>query len=84
MARQSELDELRSEVNKLKNQASKPMTDADYKAIGIEFPASPLSNIEDVGAAPPKLDPPASAPASPAPAAQGSASAPATHSNSTV
>ena len=82
MARQSELDELRSEVNKLKSQASKPMTDSDYKAIGIEFPASPLS-IEDVGAAPPKLEAPASAPASAQPA-QSPASAPATHSNSTV
>jgi len=81
MARQSELDELRSEVNKLKTQASKPMTDSDYKAIGIEFPASPLGNIEDVGAAPPKLDPPASAAA---PAAAAPASSPATHSNSTV
>src|SRR5215813_15242538 len=58
MARQSELDDLRAEVNKLKAEATKPMTDADYRAIGIEFPASPLSNIEDVGAAPPKLDAP--------------------------
>src|ERR687883_17099 len=35
MARQSELDELRAEVNKLKTEASRPMTEADYKAIGI-------------------------------------------------
>lgn len=68
MARQSELDELRSEVNKLKADASKPMTEADYKAIGIDLNAKPLS-IEDVGAAPPKLDTPApSAPAAEPPA----------------
>ena len=87
MARQSELDELRAEVNKLKTGVSKPMTEADYKAIGIDLNANPLSNIEDVGAAPPKMDPPAAA--SPPPAAftgaapsapAAPAAAPATHS----
>ena len=70
MARQSELDDLRAEVNKLKADASRPMTEADYKAIGIDLPANPIGNIEDVGAAPPKLDAPAaSAPSTPEPAA---------------
>ena len=36
MARQSELEELRSEVTKLKNDALKPMTDADYRSFGID------------------------------------------------
>src|SRR5437868_9269086 len=35
MARQAELDELRTEVNRLKADAMKPMTDADYEAFGI-------------------------------------------------
>jgi sec-independent protein translocase protein TatB len=88
MARQSELDELRKEVNKLKNQTSQPMTEADYKAIGIDLPANPLSSIEDVGAAPPKLDtppPPAafSSGAVSAPAEQ-PAPVPATHSTSST
>lgn len=88
MARQSELDELRKEVNKLKNQASQPMTEADYKAIGIDLPANPMSNIEDVGAAPPKLDPPPppaafSSGAASAPAEQ-PAPVPATHSTSST
>ncbi|HYM18975.1 MAG TPA: Sec-independent protein translocase protein TatB [Micropepsaceae bacterium] len=59
MARQSELEELRSEVNRLKSDAIKPMTDADYEAFGIpvnSLPAAPT--IEDVGAAPPVLDTP--------------------------
>jgi len=43
-------------VNKLKTTATQPMTEADYNALGIEFPKDPLANIEDVGAAPPKLD----------------------------
>jgi sec-independent protein translocase protein TatB len=75
MARQSELDDLRAEVNKLKAGASKPMTEADYKAIGIDLNSNPLSNIEDVGAAPPKVDAPAASAPAAAPAA-----APATHS----
>ena len=82
MARQSELDELRSEVNKLKSSASKPMTEADYKAIGIDLPANPIGNIEDVGAAPPKLDAAAAAPSTsstPEPAA-----VPAAHSARTA
>jgi len=66
MARQSELDELRAEVNKLRThatEATKPLTDLDYAALGIpENPISLDSHIEDVGAAPPKLDAP-SAPA---------------------
>jgi len=67
MARQAELDELRSEVSKLKTEAMKPMTDLDYESYGIDFPKDPLglgSTIEDVGAAPPKFD----EPTSPAPA----------------
>ncbi len=67
MARQSELSELRAEVNKLKSDASRPMTEAEYKAIGIDLPANPLANIEDVGASPPKFDPPA--PVAPPPGA---------------
>jgi sec-independent protein translocase protein TatB len=61
MARQSELDELRREVQKLKDT---PLTAKDYEALGI--PENPLSGaselqaqIEDVGAAPPKSDSPA-------------------------
>ena len=62
MARQAELDELRNEVNKLKNT---PMTDLDYESFGIELPDKPTDlsgQIEDVGAAPPKLDEPKVAP----------------------
>ena len=60
MARQAELDELRNEVNRLKNT---PMTDLDYESFGIkDLPAKPLDDlsgkVEDVGAAPPKLDEP--------------------------
>jgi sec-independent protein translocase protein TatB len=72
MARQAELDELRAEVNKMKTAATVPMTEADYAAIGIEFPKDPLgvaSTIEEVGAAPPVFDqPPTATPAVPAPA----------------
>jgi sec-independent protein translocase protein TatB len=58
MARQAELDELRNEVNKLKNT---PMTDLDYESFGItDLPAKPLDDVsgkvEEVGAAPPKFD----------------------------
>jgi sec-independent protein translocase protein TatB len=57
MARQAELDELRNEVTKLKNT---PMTDLDYESFGItDLPAKPFDlsgRVEDVGAAPPKLD----------------------------
>jgi sec-independent protein translocase protein TatB len=73
MARQAELDELRAEVSKMKTAASVPMTEADYAAIGIEFPKDPLgvaSSIEEVGAAPPVFDqPPSAAPAAAPPAA---------------
>jgi sec-independent protein translocase protein TatB len=72
MARQAELDELRAEVSKMKTAATVPMTEADYAAIGIEFPKDPLgvaSTIEEVGAAPPVFDqPPTATPAVPAPA----------------
>jgi sec-independent protein translocase protein TatB len=71
MARQSELEELRSEVNRLKSDAIKPMTDADYEAFGIPVNSLPSApTIEDVGAAPPVLDPPPThvEPAAPAPA----------------
>ena len=64
MARQAELDELRNEVNRLKNT---PMTDIDYESFGItDLPAKPFDSsgqVEDVGAAPPKLDEPKAAPA---------------------
>ncbi len=56
MARQSELDELRREVQKLQQT---PIEATDYEAFGIkdnDFPTAP--KIEDVGAAPPKLDTP--------------------------
>jgi sec-independent protein translocase protein TatB len=72
MARQAELDELRSEVNKMKAVATNPMTDADYANLGIEFPKDPLgikSHIEDVGAAPPVLDSPPTAPSAAVPVA---------------
>ena len=72
MARQSELDELRNQVSKLREEAIKPMTDLDYQSLGIEFPKDPLgldSKIEDVGAAPPKFDEPAPTSQAAAPAA---------------
>lgn len=61
MARQTELDELRREVQKL--QAQQPMTAKDYEAFGIREEdfgnaAELTAKIEDVGAAPPKLDAP--------------------------
>jgi sec-independent protein translocase protein TatB len=58
MARQSELDELRAQVNKLQAEtsdaAAKSMNDLDVQAFA-GIPAKPLSDthIEDVGAAPP-------------------------------
>jgi sec-independent protein translocase protein TatB len=58
MARQSELDELRAQVNQLqaetKDAAAKSMSDLDYPAFA-GIPAKPLSetHIEEVGAAPP-------------------------------
>ena len=67
MARQSELDQLRAEVNKLKAEttdaAAKSMADLDYRAFA-GIPDKPLADahIEDVGAAPPKLDKPAESP----------------------
>ncbi|HXJ00093.1 MAG TPA: Sec-independent protein translocase protein TatB [Micropepsaceae bacterium] len=81
MARQAELDELRNEVNKMKAQAEKatqPITEADYAALGIEFPKDPLgiqSTIEEVGAAPPKFDEPAPSMAEATPKAAPSAAA---------
>jgi len=59
MARQAELDELRTEVNRLKTDAMKPMTDADYEAFGIPVGSlPPAPTIEEVGAAPPVFDTP--------------------------
>ncbi|SRR5258706_8377869 len=59
MARQAELDELRTEVNRLKTDATKPMTDADYEAFGIPVSSlPPAPTIEEVGAAPPVFDTP--------------------------
>ena len=79
MARQTELDELRKEVQKLKNV---PLSAKDYVDLGI--PDNPLPSaheltgaIEDVGAAPPKLDTPAVAPLPATPAAAEPAAAPA-------
>src|SRR5215813_5552129 len=47
MARQTELDELRNQVSKLKAEATKPMTDADYQAHGILNEVNSIkSNIE--------------------------------------
>jgi sec-independent protein translocase protein TatB len=69
MARHAELDELRNEVNRLKNS---PMTALDYEALGItDLPAKPLDmsgHVEDVGAAPPKFDAPKAVPAPETPA----------------
>ena len=70
MARHAELDELRNQVNQLKNT---PMTDLDYESFGIkDLPAKPFDisgRVEDVGAAPPKAVPapetPGSSPAVP-------------------
>ena len=79
MARQAELDELRSEVNKMKSMATNPMTEGDYANLGIEFPKDPLgiqSHIEDVGAAPPVFDQPPTRVAA-APVAAPEAAAPA-------
>jgi sec-independent protein translocase protein TatB len=50
MARQSELDELRHEVTRLKHEATKPMTDLDYQAFGID--PKDLPTLEDVDAKP--------------------------------
>jgi sec-independent protein translocase protein TatB len=67
MARQSELDQLRAEVNKLKSEttdvAAKSMADLNYGAFA-GIPDKPLAdaNIEQVGAAPPKLDKPVESP----------------------
>ena len=36
MARQAELDELRAEVSKLKEDAARPMSDLDYQSFGID------------------------------------------------
>jgi sec-independent protein translocase protein TatB len=72
MARQAELDELRTEVNKMKSAVTNPMSEADYAALGIDFPKDPLgvqSHIEEVGASPPIFDQPPTATSTPAPAA---------------
>src|SRR5882724_8923677 len=67
MARQAELDELRTEVNRLKSDAMKPMTDADYEAFGIPVNSlPPAPTIEEVGAAPPVFDKPPTAIETPA------------------
>src|SRR5882757_845991 len=62
MARQAELDELRSQVTKMKTAVTNPMTEADYAALGIDLPsAGPLgigTAIEEVGASPPIFDSP--------------------------
>jgi sec-independent protein translocase protein TatB len=72
MARQAELDELRTEVNRLKSDAIKPMTDADYEAFGIPVSSlPPAPTIAEVGAAPPVFDnPPTQVESVPAPAPQ--------------
>ena len=58
MARQSELDDLRAQVNKLqseaKDAATRSMDDLDYRAFaGIPDKPFADTHIEDVGAAPP-------------------------------
>src|SRR5258708_32951302 len=61
MARQAELDELRTQVSKMKTAVTNPMTQADYAALGIDIPPDPLgigTHIEDVGASPPIFDSP--------------------------
>src|SRR4051812_19481429 len=45
MARQAELDELRTEVNRLKADVTKPMTDLDYESFGI--PLTDLPKLPD-------------------------------------
>src|SRR6185295_5733356 len=76
MARQSELDELRAEVQKLQQQPS-PL--ADIESAAYEFSATPAirleSNIEEVGAAPPVLDTPETPAAEAAPTETSAASA---------
>ena len=75
MARQAELDELRTQVNKMKSAVTNPMSEADYAALGIDFPKDPLgvqSHIEEVGASPPIFDQPPTATSTPAPAAPAS------------
>jgi sec-independent protein translocase protein TatB len=72
MARQSELDDLRREVQKLQQS---PMSDKDYESFGIkdsDFPTP--SKIEDVGASPVATDP---APLPPPPPDQFTSGAPA-------
>ena len=92
MARQAELDDLRTQVNKLKSETTTAaMTDLDYESFGIhpsDFPAKPVSlesNVEDVGAAPPKFDEPKAvpAPATPASSPAAHAEAPKLESSST-
>ena len=96
MARQAELDELRSQVNKMKSAVTNPMTEADYAALGIDFPKDPLgvkTQIEEVGASPPIFDQPptaTSAPAAPAgiaptvPEPAPASPAPASHTSKTA
>src|ERR1700704_1671155 len=53
MARQAELDELRTQVTKMKSAVTNPMTEEDYAALGIDLPKNPLgigTHIEEVGA----------------------------------
>src|SRR5262249_19776710 len=61
IARQSELDELRAEVQKLQQQPS-PLADIESAQYDFNKPSEVLglmdSNIEEVGAAPPKFDTP--------------------------
>jgi sec-independent protein translocase protein TatB len=62
MARQAELDELRSEVNRLKHEttaAAEAEVNSALYDTGLHdtgLPDRPFSSVEDVGAAPPKLD----------------------------
>ena len=78
MARHSELEELRNEVTKMKNDALKPMTDLDYKSFGIDpSELAPLPpSFEEMGATL-TTPPPETAPASVAPVAEAPASVPA-------
>lgn len=79
MARQSELDELRAEVQKLQQQPS-PLADIESAAYDFNEPSKVLgtlnANIEEVGAAPPKFDTPEAAPPDTAPTSESTSATP--------
>jgi sec-independent protein translocase protein TatB len=81
MARQAELDELRSQVTKMKTAVTNPMTHDDYAALGIDLPKDALGIgtplIEEVGASPPIFDSPPTATSTTATSAPAPVAAPA-------